>query len=81
MLVITRKQAEMIQIGDGIIVKVIQTGRGSIKIGIEAPPHVRVLRGEMSAELAALPPGKPLHEQSRPTMRDASRESACCEAV
>lgn len=81
MLVITRKESEMVQIGDDVIIKVIQTGRGSIKIGIEAPAHVRVLRGEMSAELAALLPGQRLGEASRPTHRETVREPACCEAV
>ena len=81
MLVITRKEAELVQIGENIIVKVIQTGRGSIKIGIEAPAHVRILRGEMSAELTALTPGQTLHELNRPTPRDLTRESACSEAV
>jgi len=81
MLVITRKESELVQIGENIIVKVIQTGRGSIKIGIEAPAHIRVLRGEMSAELADLLPGQALHEINRPTVRDAARDAACSEAV
>ena len=37
MLVLTRKATETIQIGDGIVIKVIKTGRGSVKIGIDAP--------------------------------------------
>lgn len=48
MLVLTRKQAETIQIGDDIIIKVIQTGRGAIKLGIDAPTDVRILRGEVA---------------------------------
>ncbi|MCA9078644.1 MAG: carbon storage regulator [Planctomycetaceae bacterium] len=52
MLVLTRKQAETIHIGDDIVIKVIQTGRGSIKIGVEAPGAVRVLRGEVVEEAA-----------------------------
>lgn len=48
MLVLTRKQDEMIQIGDSVVIKVISTGRGKVKLGIEAPAHVRVLRGELS---------------------------------
>jgi carbon storage regulator len=48
MLVLTRKQDEMIQIGDNIVIKVIATGRGKVKLGIEAPSNVRVLRGELS---------------------------------
>lgn len=47
MLVLTRKATETIQIGDGIVIKVIKTGRGSVKIGIEAPDNVRVMRGEL----------------------------------
>ena len=52
MLVLTRKQAETIHIGEDIVIKVVQTGRGSIKIGIEAPKAVRVLRGEVAEEVA-----------------------------
>lgn len=47
MLVLTRKKSEMIHIGGEIIVKVIQTGRSTVKIGIEAPDNVRVLRAEL----------------------------------
>ena len=47
MLVLTRKQGELIHIGEGIAVKVIKTGKGTVKIGIEAPAHVKVLRGEL----------------------------------
>ena len=50
MLVLTRKTAETIRIGDGIVVKVIKTGRGNVKIGIDAPAHVRVVRGELVCE-------------------------------
>lgn len=48
MLVLTRKKDEMIQIGDSVVIKVIACGRGKVKLGIEAPASVRVLRGELS---------------------------------
>jgi carbon storage regulator len=48
MLVLTRKIAETIHIGNGIVVKVISCGRGRVKIGIEAPTDVRVIRGELA---------------------------------
>jgi carbon storage regulator len=48
MLVLTRKKDEMIQIGDSVVIKVIATGRGKCKLGIEAPSQVRVVRGELS---------------------------------
>jgi carbon storage regulator len=47
MLVLTRKRTETIQIGEDIFIKVIRTGRTSVKIGIEAPANVRVVRGEL----------------------------------
>ena len=47
MLVLTRKKLETIRIGEDIVVTVVQTGRGRVKLGIEAPAHVRVLRGEL----------------------------------
>lgn len=47
MLVLTRKKTETIRIGEDIVVTVVQTGRGRVKLGIEAPAHLRVLRGEL----------------------------------
>ncbi len=47
MLVLTRKRLETIRIGDDVTIQVIQTGRGRVKLGIQAPAHLRVLRGEL----------------------------------
>ena len=55
MLVLTRKCDETIKIGEDIIIKVIQTGRGTVKLGIEAPSCIRVLRGEL-IEFTVAPP-------------------------
>jgi carbon storage regulator len=60
MLVLTRKRSEMIQIGDSIVIKVIQTGRGAVKIGIEAPSEIRVLRAELCSEFHELDRGTEL---------------------
>ena len=51
MLVLTRKKNETIRIGGNVVVKVIATGRGKVKIGIEAPATVRVRRGELAPEV------------------------------
>lgn len=48
MLVLTRKRGETIKIGSNITIQVIKTSQGSVKIGIDAPPSVRVLRGELA---------------------------------
>ena len=54
MLVLTRKRLETIRIGEDITVQVIQTGRGRVKLGIQAPAHLRVLRGELERTEGAL---------------------------
>ena len=48
MLVLTRKRDELIRIGSNIVIRVIKTSGGSVKLGIEAPASVRVLRGELA---------------------------------
>jgi carbon storage regulator CsrA len=56
MLVLTRKKSEMIRIGDNVVIKVISTGNGKVKIGIEAPEDVRVVRAELNPEPVATVP-------------------------
>jgi carbon storage regulator CsrA len=55
MLVLTRKKSELIQIGEGIVIKIISCGAKSVRIGIEAPKDVRVLRGELCTDLNLAP--------------------------
>lgn len=47
MLVLTRKPQEEIRIGKDIIVKVISIGDNSVKIGIEAPKDIEIMRAEL----------------------------------
>lgn len=51
MLVVSRKQGESIIIGENIEIKILEISEGSIKIGIEAPKSVRVLRKELIKEV------------------------------
>ena len=46
MLVLSRKPAEAIRIGDDILIKVIAIRGGQVKLGIEAPQGIRVMRTE-----------------------------------
>ena len=48
MLILTRKRDDSIKIGEDIVVRVMRTARGSVKIGIEAPASVRIVRGELN---------------------------------
>ncbi len=70
MLVLTRKAMETIKIGDNVVIKVICTGTKSVRIGIEAPDDVRILRGELldttTGETAV-----PLMHDDHPMVADA----------
>jgi len=47
MLVIRRHPGEAIQIGEDVEILVIDCGSGRVKLGIRAPKHVPVMRGEV----------------------------------
>lgn len=47
MLVLTRKVGERIRIGDEIVIKVVDVDKGKIRIGIDAPENVSILRMEV----------------------------------
>ncbi|WPX07816.1 carbon storage regulator CsrA [Anaerocellum danielii] len=51
MLVLSRKEGEQILIGEDIIVKVISIEKDSVKLGIDAPKNVKVLRYELLQEV------------------------------
>jgi carbon storage regulator len=48
MLVLSRKVGESILISESIRVTVVQANNGHIRLGIDAPPEVIVLREELS---------------------------------
>jgi carbon storage regulator len=47
MLVLSRKIGESISIGDNINIKVVSIEKGSVKLGIDAPKNVIILREEL----------------------------------
>ncbi|MCA9203615.1 MAG: carbon storage regulator [Planctomycetales bacterium] len=47
MLVLSRKETERIRLGDSIVVTVIRVCNDKVRLGIEAPPDVLVLREEL----------------------------------
>ena len=51
MLIITRKKGESIMIGDDIEITISKIDDGSVKIGIEAPRNVNILRKELYEEV------------------------------
>jgi carbon storage regulator len=50
-LVLSRKVGQRILIGDKILVTVVKVGHGGVRIGVEAPPELAVIREELANEL------------------------------
>jgi carbon storage regulator len=55
MLVLTRKLMEKLFIGDAICVNVVRLEEGQVRLGIEAPREVSVVRAELAPERLATP--------------------------
>lgn len=60
MLVLSRKVNEKIVIDGGIVVTVVKIEGGQVRLGIEAPSHVKVYREEIA------------HKMMRETRQDAA---------
>ena len=53
MLILGRKVGDTILIGDGIKVVVLASDRKGVRLGIEAPADVTILRGEIVSDITA----------------------------
>ena len=70
MLVLTRKLGENIRIGDVIKITVLEVRSGQVKLGIDAPPEVKVHREEIYARIQAE------HRRAAASSPDALRDAA-----
>jgi carbon storage regulator len=81
MLVLTRKLLEKVYIGEQICVTVVRLEGGQVRLGIDAPREIPVLRAELkqrdaAAETAAgAPPPVPAPESTLRIRPDAARGS------
>jgi carbon storage regulator len=55
MLVLSRKERERIKLGDSIVVTVVRVAGDRVRLGIEAPRDMVVLREEVEASGATAP--------------------------
>ena len=56
MLVLSRKVGEKILIGDEIAVTVVRVAQGIVRLGVEAPQELPILREEIKDRLQEPPP-------------------------
>ncbi|WP_337171965.1 carbon storage regulator [Gemmatimonas aurantiaca] len=52
MLILGRREGDSIIIDGGIRIVVVSCDRGGVRIGIEAPNNVKILRGEIAQQVA-----------------------------
>ena len=52
MLILGRREGESILIEGGIRIVIVACDRGGVRIGIEAPADVKILRGEIAERVA-----------------------------
>ena len=57
MLVLSRKSTESIHIGDNVVVTVLEIRGNKVRIGIDAPKEIHVLRSELQDVIPKLPSG------------------------
>ena len=48
MLVLSRKETQKLRLGDSITVTVLRLSGNQVRLGIEAPKEIRVLRDELA---------------------------------
>ncbi len=51
MLVLGRKVGEEIHLGEDVVIKIISTAQGVVKVGIDAPKKLLILRGELKEKI------------------------------
>jgi carbon storage regulator len=74
MLVLTRKLMEKLFIGDDICVTVVRLEGGQVRLGIDAPREIAVVRAELVPErLAAAGKPAPRTHHGRPAMGPVTR--------
>ena len=57
MLVLSRKESQRIRLGDSIVITIVKISGDKVRVGIEAPSNVLVLRDELEAHEPAAAKG------------------------
>jgi carbon storage regulator len=58
MLVLSRKVGQRILIGDHVTITIVRVSQGAVRIGVEAPVELPIVREEIKLEMAEALPGE-----------------------
>jgi len=56
MLILSRRESERVHLGDDIVLTIVRVNGDKVRIGVEAPPHVKILRNELEVSLKDIAP-------------------------
>lgn len=73
MLVLTRKLMERLYIGGDICVTVVRLEGSQVRLGIEAPRHIPVVRAELTRHPRPAEPVEPNHQADEPQVASNTR--------
>jgi carbon storage regulator len=77
MLVLSRKESQRIRLGDSIVITIVKISGDKVRVGIDAPANVLVLRDELESRGGAAPPKiAELGEENTTARPPAVRQSA-----
>lgn len=74
MLILSRKIDEKIRIGDDIVITLIDVHGDQVKIGVEAPKHVKVFRQEVFNAIQSENKAAVVEENTNPNTINAVSE-------
>ncbi|KAA0133601.1 MULTISPECIES: carbon storage regulator [Gimesia] len=63
MLVLSRKPGERIRIGDDVTLTIVRIGPNSVRLGIDAPRSMSIVREELCIDFSDLPESGQLTEE------------------
>lgn len=64
MLVLSRKPGERIRIGDDVTLTIVRIGPNSVRLGIDAPRSMSIVREELCIDFSELPEIEQLPEET-----------------
>lgn len=47
MLILSRRESERVHLGDDIVLTIVRVNGDKVRIGVEAPAHIKILRTEL----------------------------------
>jgi carbon storage regulator len=72
MLVLSRKESQRIRLGDSIVITIVKISGDKVRVGIDAPSTVLVLRDELETRDAAPPSAPGIAAAQPPALRHSA---------